>query len=199
MTAILNNFRVGRLWIGREVTSPALASLESLARTKHIPVEHESAGQKFAWSGAEAELLWPALPSTDSPPTTRDRSTKNSAKNNDSLVLRLRCGKRTLLLPGDAEKEAERAMLSENGEQDLQADVLKIGHHGSKIPSRRSSSGPSGHNWVSSPQVKKIPTAIPALRCWSAWNPRASASCAPIATAQSRSGQMETRSKSRAS
>jgi hypothetical protein len=38
---------------------------------------------------------------------------------------------RTLLLPGDAEKQAERAMLKENSEEDLHADVLKVGHHGS--------------------------------------------------------------------
>jgi len=37
-----------------------------------------------------------------------------------------------LLLPGDAEKQAEKAMLDENGEMTLRADVLKVGHHGSK-------------------------------------------------------------------
>jgi competence protein ComEC len=36
------------------------------------------------------------------------------------------------LLPGDAEKEAEREMLSENRPDELRAEVLKIGHHGSK-------------------------------------------------------------------
>ena len=36
------------------------------------------------------------------------------------------------MLPGDAEKEAERAILSEHSETELQADVLKVGHHGSK-------------------------------------------------------------------
>jgi competence protein ComEC len=36
------------------------------------------------------------------------------------------------MLPGDAEKEAEREMLSENSPDELQAEVLKIGHHGSK-------------------------------------------------------------------
>ena len=54
-----------------------------------------------------------------------------AAKNNDSLVLRLKYRNRTLLLPGDAEKQAERAILEENSD-DLHADVLKIGHHGSK-------------------------------------------------------------------
>jgi competence protein ComEC len=35
-------------------------------------------------------------------------------------------------LPGDAEKEAERGMLTQNGQEELQAEVLKISHHGSK-------------------------------------------------------------------
>lgn len=36
------------------------------------------------------------------------------------------------LLPGDAEKQAERQILAENTPEALRADVLKIGHHGSK-------------------------------------------------------------------
>ena len=37
-----------------------------------------------------------------------------------------------MLLPGDAEKQAEYAMLSETAAEKLHADVLKVGHHGSK-------------------------------------------------------------------
>jgi beta-lactamase superfamily II metal-dependent hydrolase len=37
-----------------------------------------------------------------------------------------------VLLPGDAEKQAEHAMLSETHAEELHADVLKVGHHGSK-------------------------------------------------------------------
>jgi beta-lactamase superfamily II metal-dependent hydrolase len=36
------------------------------------------------------------------------------------------------MLPGDAEKQAESAILDENSETALRADVLKVGHHGSK-------------------------------------------------------------------
>jgi competence protein ComEC len=123
LIAVLENFRVGRLWIGREVASPTLAKLEELARAKKIPIEHEIRGKTFAWDGVEGEFFWPEMPSTE---------TASAAKNNDSLVLRLRYGNRTILLPGDAEKEAERAILAESDEHSLQADVLKIGHHGSK-------------------------------------------------------------------
>jgi competence protein ComEC len=120
---VLQNFRVGRLWIGREVVSAALAKLEALARGRGIPVEYEVRGKSFAWNGVEGQVFWPDKSPVDIAP---------SAKNNDSLVLRLRYGNRTLLLPGDAEKDAELAILRENSGQELQADVLKVGHHGSK-------------------------------------------------------------------
>jgi competence protein ComEC len=123
LTAVLQNFRVGRLWIGREVASRALAKLEDLARVRGIPIEYEVRGKSFAWDGVEGQFFWPETSPQDIAP---------SAKNNDSLVLRLHFGKRTLLLPGDAEKGAERAILGENNEAELQADVLKVGHHGSK-------------------------------------------------------------------
>jgi competence protein ComEC len=124
LTAILENFRVGQLWIGTEVASPALARLEALARFRHIPIEHEVRGRSFDWDGAEGSFFWPEPASTD--------LARTSAKNNDSLVLRLRYGDRAVLLPGDAEKEAEGEMITESGSEALRADVLKVGHHGSK-------------------------------------------------------------------
>jgi competence protein ComEC len=71
----------------------------------------------------ESEIFWPETSSTEPAP---------AAKNNDSLVLRLHFGNRTILLPGDAEKEAEHQMLAESDATALHADVLKVGHHGSK-------------------------------------------------------------------
>jgi competence protein ComEC len=71
----------------------------------------------------EGEFLWPEIVPEEVAP---------SAKNNDSLVLRLRYGNRSLLLPGDAEKQVEQELLTENRADSLRADVLKVGHHGSK-------------------------------------------------------------------
>jgi competence protein ComEC len=104
------------------VASPALAKLEALARARGIPIEYELRGKSFRWDGVEGQFLWPETPALVAP----------TAKNNDSLVIRLHYGHPTLLLPGDAEKAAERAILGENSEEDLEADVLKVGHHGSK-------------------------------------------------------------------
>jgi competence protein ComEC len=70
----------------------------------------------------QGEFLWPESSTTGA---------AAAAKNNDSLVLSLKYRNRTLLLPGDAEKQAEHAML-QNNSADLNADVLKVGHHGSK-------------------------------------------------------------------
>jgi competence protein ComEC len=123
LTAVLENFRVGKLWIGREVASPALAHLELLAAQKNISLEHETRGEHFNWDGVDGEIFWPEISSAGAAP---------GAKNNDSLVLRLHYGDRTILLPGDAEKEAEHEMLAESDETALRADVLKVGHHGSK-------------------------------------------------------------------
>jgi competence protein ComEC len=123
LTAILDNFRVGRLRIGREVSSVPLARLEELARERKIPIDHELRGKSFQWDGVDGNFLWPEIPPEESRP---------SAKNNDSLVLRLHYGAHTFLLPGDAEKQVEREILSENTPETMQSDVLKIGHHGSK-------------------------------------------------------------------
>ncbi|MGB8476242.1 MAG: DNA internalization-related competence protein ComEC/Rec2 [Candidatus Acidiferrum sp.] len=123
LTAILENFRVGTLWIGREVRSRALANLEELAREKRIPIVHERHGKPFSWDGVETQVLWPELPPQDVGP---------SPQNNDSLVLRMKYGERGMMLPGDAEKQVESSILSDNNEEELRADVLKVGHHGSK-------------------------------------------------------------------
>jgi competence protein ComEC len=123
LTAVLDNFRVGRLWIGREVSSSALARLEELARERRVPIEHELRGKSFSWDGVEGSILWPETAANDVAP---------SAKNDDSLVLKLKYGNLSVLLPGDAEKEAERKILAENDASTMQASVLKVGHHGSK-------------------------------------------------------------------
>jgi competence protein ComEC len=123
LTAILENFRIGQLWIGREVSSPTLAKVEQLARDRNIPIEHETRATTFTWDRLEGKFFWPEISSA---------VPSSTAKNDDSLVLKLRYENEAVLLPGDAEKEAEREMLSQNTEDELQAEVLKIGHHGSK-------------------------------------------------------------------
>jgi len=123
LTAVLDNFRVGTLWIGREISGSALARLEDLARLRGVKIAQEVRGDKIDWDGAEGEVLWPES-------VTGDAAVP--AKNNDSIVMHWAFGGRAFLLPGDAEKQVERQILAETAPESLAADVLKVGHHGSK-------------------------------------------------------------------
>jgi competence protein ComEC len=51
--------------------------------------------------------------------------------NNGSLVVKIQFGATSVILTGDAEEEAEHAMVGKFRTQ-LRADLLKVGHHGSK-------------------------------------------------------------------
>ena len=123
LPAILENFHVGSLWIGREVSSTALTRLKALARGKGVHIEHEVRGKEFAWDNVKGEFLWPEIPAGEIGP---------AAKNNDSLVLRLQYKNRAILLPGDAEKQAGRQILAGSNSDAVRTDILKVGHHGSK-------------------------------------------------------------------
>jgi competence protein ComEC len=123
LTAVLENFKVGTLMIGREVGGTALATLEALARSRGVAIVHEVRGEKLQWDGAEGEVLWPEAGTDD---------LTVSPKNNDSIVMRWGYGENAFMLPGDAEKQSEREILKENAAGSLRADVLKVGHHGSK-------------------------------------------------------------------
>jgi competence protein ComEC len=123
LRAILENFRVGELWIGREVSSPALRKLEELAKNQGIKIEHQLRGKSSDWDGVRGEFLWPE---------TAPSEIASVPKNDDSLVLKLKYGHESILLPGDAEGQTEQRILAENDTQAMRSDVLKIGHHGGK-------------------------------------------------------------------
>jgi competence protein ComEC len=53
----------------------------------------------------------------------------NAPTNNDSLVMRVSYGQTSALLEGDAEAPSEARMVGRGG---LRADLLKVGHHGSR-------------------------------------------------------------------
>jgi competence protein ComEC len=123
--AVLNNFHVGQLWIGRDEDSPAYRQLLAEARAHDIPVVHLSQGQNFDWDGTRGEILWPR---------TEDPSAQlPEPANNDSVVLRVADGQIHFLLTGDAERQVEKTLLDER--RSLQSEFLKVPHHGSKTSS----------------------------------------------------------------
>lgn len=54
--------------------------------------------------------------------------------NNNSIVGKLKYKEFTMLFTGDAQKESEKRMLKDYGNE-LKSDILKVGHHGSKTSS----------------------------------------------------------------
>lgn len=102
-------------WTGdrREAPAALLAPLERLPSVVVRP------GRTWRAGAVELEVLGPV------------RSATQAADVNDgSVVLRVRYGARALMLTGDAEQPAELALLAAG--RPLSADVLKLGHHGSR-------------------------------------------------------------------
>lgn len=118
--AVLENFRVGELWIGREAPGDrAWQELRARAARRRVPVRTKKRGDWFDWGGATGLWLWPE---TDAP--------AERPANDDSLVLRIEFGRRALLLAGEIERGAEQVLV-ERGDP-LAADFLKVPHHGSR-------------------------------------------------------------------
>jgi competence protein ComEC len=105
------------------VESPEWRALREAAQRNRVAVVPLQAPRKFAFGGAQIEVLapWP------------DYAPSETARNDDSLVLRVSWGRHAFLLTGDAERPIERRMVE--AAEPLRADVLKIPHHGSRTSS----------------------------------------------------------------
>jgi competence protein ComEC len=108
----------------REGAAGAYAALLAGAREKHVRIlrPRDFCGAR-SLGGALVDVLAPC------PDSTPDRG-----PNDNSIVVRIVYGARSLLFVGDAEAEEEHDLLA-LGERRLRADVLKVGHHGSRTSS----------------------------------------------------------------
>jgi competence protein ComEC len=120
--AVIANFRVDELWIGRDEETPAFKTLLAEARARGIRIVHQAAGAAIGSHNVTGDVLWPP-----------DPGPVDSASNDDSLVLRLSDGKVRFLLAGDIEQHVEDKLVADHAA--LAADFLKIPHHGSKTSS----------------------------------------------------------------
>lgn len=120
--AVLQNFRVGELWIGRDEETPAFEALLDEARARGIRIVHRVAGEDFEWERVSGTVLWPP-----------DSAAVPEASNDDSLVMRLTDGNVHLLLTGDIQAPVEDKLAADRAP--LAAEFLKVPHHGSKTSS----------------------------------------------------------------
>lgn len=145
---VLSVVKVHELWlpdVGFE--DSALDALERMARSRSVRVRRVGAGDRGG--GAEAlrvEVLWPPVPATrldtavlpgaergapaGGTPSARPGS---RLRNDASIVLRLELAGRRFLFAGDAGADVERRLVERAS--GLRAEVLKVGHHGSRTSS----------------------------------------------------------------
>jgi competence protein ComEC len=120
LPAVLENMNVGSVWISprRFRGDCAQRVLEACSR-RAIPIHLVRDGDVRDVGGMSLRAF------------VSDRTFKHSPENNSSVVLRVVIGRWTALLTGDIERDAEELLAS----REVRADVLKVGHHGSKTSS----------------------------------------------------------------
>ncbi|MGH9685871.1 MAG: ComEC/Rec2 family competence protein [Candidatus Acidiferrales bacterium] len=119
--SVLQNFKVGELWVGWDDPRPAFARLLDEARSRGIRIVHVDQGEHFDFGASRADVLWPPAGGVGDSP------------NDNCVVLRLSEGKSHFLLTGDIEKTAEDGLLADR--EPLASEFLKVPHHGSKTSS----------------------------------------------------------------
>ena len=118
---VLKNFSVRNALIARApADDPEFAKFAETLKTTNTRAQMLQAGDVIHFGQVEADVLWP-------------QAGGETSANNDSLVLRLKFGERSILMTGDIEKQAEKGLLTSQPE--LHADVVKVPHHGSKSSS----------------------------------------------------------------
>lgn len=121
MPTILEEFSVKRFIMaympeGKEPTTTVYAKMLEQLYDKDVPVDEAEPGAVYKLGTARLQVLAPLSESDDT--------------NDMSVVTRLTFGKRSFLFTGDAESVVERQIMTKG--YTLKADVLKLGHHGSR-------------------------------------------------------------------
>jgi competence protein ComEC len=124
LAAVLDNFRPKELWTGAEPNTAGWQVVaQHAARDGVRTLQLRRQTTAVVIDGVEVRVLAPA----------QDYQAGPDAQNNDSLVLAIRFGKRSVLMAGDAERAVESEMVANGLLQPV--TLLKVGHHGSKTSS----------------------------------------------------------------
>lgn len=119
---LFDRYRVAR------VLDTSLSDTAPAAAPWRGQLEHQRIGRTLAGRGMR--LVIGQVQLTVLHPGSQLLRGTASDDNNNSIVLRLDYGRTSLLLTGDAEAEAEADMMRAG--LPLQADLLKVGHHGGR-------------------------------------------------------------------
>jgi competence protein ComEC len=126
LLAVLRAVSVGEIWdtghASATAAGPVYAEFRREAASRGIPIRGpgELCEKPRRYGPAIVRVLAPC-----------PGPVSGWSANDNSFVIKLELGVRALLLTGDAEHDAEARLLASH-RQELGADVLKIGHHGSR-------------------------------------------------------------------
>jgi competence protein ComEC len=128
---ILKSFGARAAFVGRAPHGDEeFARFSQTARDAGVPLYFVARGDRLRFGAVEVDVLWPPPVEAHAGEGAAPRAT---SANDDSVVLRLRYGRRTLLLTGDIESRTERALVLAG--DSLECDALKVAHHGSRTSS----------------------------------------------------------------
>ena len=122
LVEVLKRFKVSLFIRSNATSSSAVYSeLENLVKEKNIKEEIIASPELLSLGGgAEFDILFPI------------QNTAGWETNESSIVAKLVYGNNSLLLTGDSPQAIEKYLVGKYGSF-LKSDVLKVGHHGSKI------------------------------------------------------------------
>ena len=129
LTVLVQALPVATVWDSGQPTSSRsyLALLQALDRQQTAKLEVARAGQALdLGDGVQLEVLAPA------DPLLKDT---HSDPNNNSVVIRMTYGQVSFLFTGDIEDDGVASVLEKAGPR-LQAQILKVPHHGSRYTTR---------------------------------------------------------------
>lgn len=121
MRSIIANFRPREIWYGVDSPTPWFVKVKETAQLFQVEQKQYSSGSVFDFGGVSVRVLNPQ-PGWQPRPHMED---------DESLVLRMQYGETSALFVGDAHQRIEKFLINES----LQADLLKVGHHGSATSS----------------------------------------------------------------
>jgi len=115
MATVLDSFNIGKMYMPKQAhTITAFTNMLDVIEDKNIELYTAKAGTSILSSGSiDIDVLAPFADS-------------DSNLNNVSAVVRITYGKTVMLFTGDAEHVIENQLLNSG----IDADVLKVGHHG---------------------------------------------------------------------
>ncbi|HEX5166699.1 MAG TPA: ComEC/Rec2 family competence protein [Thermomicrobiales bacterium] len=129
LPALLDEFEVGA-WVDPvvETTNQTYAALlEQVDQLGIEPIRARRGGTLDMGPRLTAEILWPV------DPLMMDGS--EESHNDNSIVIKLVDGDVSFLITGDIEAPAEEALVEEDDDEQLRADVMVVPHHGSNTSS----------------------------------------------------------------